>query len=277
MRRFTRGEPPLPSIRNVVVFLACAVAAPGIVSFADAAIVTASGWANDYWPVWHTRFRSNVLTNLIWVPVVVIARGAGSPGCAPRRRAGTWRRQRSRCRSRWSRSACWRRELDGDDAPALRPAAAVPVGRGALRSRRRQRSAVDVLRAGNLERGRRARAVLRRDAEQNTLSLQIFLTMTAASSLLLASMFAEQRRAKLVLADSESRYRGVFESTSDGILVTDASHAVAAVNPAFCRLTGYSAEQVRTAHPRTSSTSTICSRSTRIWTRSAPAIRSPRS
>ena len=75
--------------------------------------------------------------------------------------------------------------------------------------------------------------------------------MTAASSLLLASMFAEQRRAKLVLADSESRYRGVFESTSDGILVTDASHAVAAVNPAFCRLTGYSAEQVRAAHPRT--------------------------
>ena len=77
MRRFATGEPPLPGIRNVVVFLVCAVAAPGIVSFADAAIVTASGWANDYWLVWHTRFRSNVLTNLVWVPVVVIAAKRG--------------------------------------------------------------------------------------------------------------------------------------------------------------------------------------------------------
>ena len=64
-------------MRNVVVFLVCAVAAPAIVSFVDAAIVTGSGWANDYWLVWHTRFRSNVLTNLIWVPVVVIAAKRG--------------------------------------------------------------------------------------------------------------------------------------------------------------------------------------------------------
>ena len=92
------GEPPSPGVRNVAVFLACAVAAPGVVSFVDAAIVTGSGWANDYWLVWHTRFRSNVLTNLLWVPVVVIAATARrSPGCAPPRRAGTPRRPRSGC------------------------------------------------------------------------------------------------------------------------------------------------------------------------------------
>ncbi len=163
MRRFAAGEPPPPGVRNAVVFLACAVAAPGIVSFADAAIVTASGWANDYWLVWHTRFRSNVLTNLVWVPVVVISARRGLAWlrtASPRRYAEAAALALSLAAVAHRRVR--RRGIDGDDAAAVRAAAAVPVGRRPLRNRRCQRGAVDVLRAGDLERGRRARAVLRR-------------------------------------------------------------------------------------------------------------------
>ena len=52
------------------------------------------------------------------------------------------------------------------------------------------------------------------------------------------------------LAERESQYRSIVESTGDGVLVTDLTNAVVAVNPAFCTITGYSAEQLRTLHPR---------------------------
>ena len=68
VRRFSRGRPPFEGSRGVAVFLLFAVAAPLVVSFADAAAVTLTGWAHDFRLVWNTRFRSNVLTNLIWVP-----------------------------------------------------------------------------------------------------------------------------------------------------------------------------------------------------------------
>jgi len=49
----------------VVLFLLFAVAAPFAVSFADAAAITLTGWSHDFHLIWHTRFRSNVLTNII--------------------------------------------------------------------------------------------------------------------------------------------------------------------------------------------------------------------
>src|SRR5262245_44709997 len=57
LRRFSRGRPPFDSSRSAAVFLLFAVAAPLVVSFADAAAVTLTGWAHDYFLVWNTRFR----------------------------------------------------------------------------------------------------------------------------------------------------------------------------------------------------------------------------
>ncbi|MCX6074352.1 MAG: sensor domain-containing diguanylate cyclase [Campylobacterales bacterium] len=48
---------------------------------------------------------------------------------------------------------------------------------------------------------------------------------------------------------SESRYRTLFESTYDGILITDASLKIIAVNKALCRLTGYEEEELKTKTP----------------------------
>ncbi len=45
-------------------------------------------------------------------------------------------------------------------------------------------------------------------------------------------------------------YTKVFESTADGILVTDAQGTILAVNPAFSRITGYSAEEALGQSPR---------------------------
>src|SRR6185436_8390681 len=40
--------------------------------------ITLTGWGRDYVLIWNTRFRSNVLTNLIWVPAVVTGATRGA-------------------------------------------------------------------------------------------------------------------------------------------------------------------------------------------------------
>src|ERR1051325_2787198 len=78
IRRFARGREPFDGFREVGLFLVFAVAAPFVVSFADAAAVTLTGWSRGFGLIWHTRFRSNVLTNIIWVPAVVIGATRGA-------------------------------------------------------------------------------------------------------------------------------------------------------------------------------------------------------
>jgi signal transduction histidine kinase len=77
IRHFSRGEPRFDSVHKVVVFMVFAVATPLVMSFLDAGVVVGTGWAHDFWLAWHTRVRSNILTNLIWVPAVVVAVTAG--------------------------------------------------------------------------------------------------------------------------------------------------------------------------------------------------------
>jgi integral membrane sensor domain MASE1 len=90
MRRFAGGEPIFDSFKGVLVFVAFALAVPMLVSFLDAGIMVATGWAPHYWLVWYTRFCSNALTNLIWVPVLVIGltRGLDSLRTSPWMRFG---------------------------------------------------------------------------------------------------------------------------------------------------------------------------------------------
>lgn len=46
------------------------------------------------------------------------------------------------------------------------------------------------------------------------------------------------------LAASEARYRAIFDSTVEGIMVTDSESRIVQVNPAFSEITGYSADEV---------------------------------
>ena len=52
------------------------------------------------------------------------------------------------------------------------------------------------------------------------------------------------RRSEQRLAASESRYRAIFDSAAEGIMLTDAALRIVQVNPAFSEITGYMAEEV---------------------------------
>jgi PAS domain S-box-containing protein len=60
----------------------------------------------------------------------------------------------------------------------------------------------------------------------------------------------EKRAAEKALRESEGRYRTLFESAGDGIMITDAHGAIEYVNPAFERITGYARGEVLGKTPR---------------------------
>jgi two-component system nitrate/nitrite sensor histidine kinase NarX len=251
VHHFARGRPPFEGFRGVALFLLFAVLAPFVVSFADAGAVVLTGWSHDYWLVWHTRFRSNVLTNIIWVPAVVIALTGGR---------------------RWLAASRVRRYIEAGllalglalvgssvfgplgshAAMALLLApfplilwAAVRFGTGGV-SAALLAFAFVVIRNASHGYG----PFVGSSAAESTLAVQIFLTLLAAPMLLLASLLQERRQVASALAAREAQYRSIFESTGDGVLITDLSNAVVAVNPAFSRMTGYAADDLAGIHPR---------------------------
>jgi PAS domain S-box-containing protein len=251
LRRLSRGRAPFEGFREVALFLLFAVVSPFVVSFADAAAVTLTGWASDFSLIWHTRFRSNVLTNIIWVPAVVIGvtRGADWLLTASRRVLGE--------------AAALTLALGlvavavfGPRAPhtvtvlLLVPFplflwAAVRFGAGGV-SAALLGFAFLVIWSVAHGNGPFTQAPPLRAA----LPIQLFLTLLSAPMLLLAALLQERRQMEAALSERESQYRSIVESTGDGVLVTDLDNAVVAVNPAFCTIAGYPQDHLAALHPR---------------------------
>jgi PAS domain S-box-containing protein len=251
VRHFSRGRAPFDGFRQVGLFLSFAVLAPFVVSFADAATMVWTGRAHDYWLVWNTRFRSNVLTNIIWVPAVVTIATRG-----------------------WS----W---LKAVSRPVLGEAALLAIGLALVgfcifgRFGSHSLSAVllapfplflwAAVRFGT---GGVSAALLgfafpviwhaaqgngplvAPSPADNTPAVQLFLTLLAAPMLLLAALLQERRAVESALAERESQYRSIFESTGDGVLITNLANEVAAFNPAFSAMTGYRPDELATIEPR---------------------------
>jgi PAS domain S-box-containing protein len=253
VRRFSdRRARPLEGFANVLVFLGSAIAAPLLVSFLDAGVVVLTGWASDFGLVWRTRFRSNVLTNVIWVPVVV----------AFATNVGTWARQIPRRRHLEAlllvasvllvgELVFGDPQIGSEEISALLYLplplllwAAFRFGIGGVSFSLLVFSLVVIW---NAMHGHGPFTGAEPQAE--ILTIQVFLTLLAIPSLLLAGLLQEHRRAAALLAESEAQYRSIFESTSDGVLITDLSQTVAAANPAFYRLTGWSAGKLRATPP----------------------------
>jgi two-component system sensor kinase FixL len=77
VRWFSDAPARFDTLRRTVVYvLAAGLAAPFLSSFADAAAVTAT-LGEPYWLVWRTRFFSNVLTELVLGPAIIIAITSG--------------------------------------------------------------------------------------------------------------------------------------------------------------------------------------------------------
>ena len=89
-RIVSAGQRHVQSLREMVIFLVFCAALPTLVlSFADAAITVATHWSNDFWLVYATRARANVLTNTIVVPTALALFG------------GEWSDLVRQWRSRW--------------------------------------------------------------------------------------------------------------------------------------------------------------------------------
>lgn len=72
--RYLNGGPVrFDSIRQVAIFVFAAVFAPFLSSFLDAGFVVMNRWGSgSYWQIWRMRFTSNVLAELIIVPLIVM-------------------------------------------------------------------------------------------------------------------------------------------------------------------------------------------------------------
>ncbi|ENO89145.1 diguanylate cyclase domain-containing protein [Thauera linaloolentis] len=124
----------------------------------------------------------------------------------------------------------------------------------ALRDAQRQRVAglfllAFVLSAGSIHyllaaARRHVGSIARINAEQERLIAQRTGEL-AASNAGLAREIAQRLRDQRRLAASEARYRAVFDSTAEGIMLIDDEMRVLQVNPAFTRITGYEEDEVR--------------------------------
>ncbi|WP_418647341.1 diguanylate cyclase domain-containing protein [Thauera butanivorans] len=91
---------------------------------------------------------------------------------------------------------------------------------------------------------RHVRAIARVNAEQERLIAQRTGELEA-SNLGLAREIDRRQRDQRRLAASEARYRAIFDSTAEGIMLIDGEMRIVQVNPAFTAITGYGEEEVR--------------------------------
>jgi PAS domain S-box-containing protein len=54
----------------------------------------------------------------------------------------------------------------------------------------------------------------------------------------------QTRLAEESLQEAEARYRSIFEATSDGLIILDPDSRIVEVNPALCRMHGYTREEL---------------------------------
>ncbi|RRV48447.1 phosphodiesterase DibA [Stutzerimonas stutzeri] len=82
----------------------------------------------------------------------------------------------------------------------------------------------------------------------------LFVTLTSALLFVLGRRhvrrFDEQQRAQHLQETSLKQAAAVFDSTQEGVLVTDPQQHIVHVNPAFSRITGYSTEEVLGQTPK---------------------------
>jgi len=75
--------------------------------------------------------------------------------------------------------------------------------------------------------------------------IQISWIMMAAPMLMLAAVVRERTVATLASSESEVRFRQLFEQATIGVVIETLEGCVRHVNPAFCRLCGYSERELR--------------------------------
>src|SRR6266576_2277392 len=89
LRYLNNGLLRFDSIRQVAIFVFAALLAPFLSSFLDAGFVVLNRWGSgSYWQIWRMRFSSNVLAELIVVPLIIMW---GTDRLSAFRRVSLWR------------------------------------------------------------------------------------------------------------------------------------------------------------------------------------------
>ena len=213
VRRVTHPHRPFAfdSLAATLTFVAYGATLPTVLlSFADAGISVATGWSADYYAAFATRARSNVLTHLIVVPVIVdlmtsdwrhfrtlrVAEGAALTGLLL-----------VTCGIAFSRST---------GSPAFAAVLYTPmplllwaafrfgpggIGWGAL--------LVSMVASWNALNGRGPFSS--RPPQEEVVFLQLFLLASTLPLLCLSAVIRERDRASLAVRQSESALRGSYE------------------------------------------------------------------
>jgi PAS domain S-box-containing protein len=250
VRHFMAGAPSLDSMRNVVVFICGAVLlAPFLSSFLDAAFVSLIAWGeSSYTKLWTTRFVSNMLATLVFVPVVITWAA----------RDGVW--SRSADRARRAEGALilaglltvsifvfdWHLAASGIPPtflylplPFLLWAALRFGPRGASLSF----TIVALLAIWGAAHERGPFVV--GAAADNALSVQLFLISVAIPLLVLAAVMEERKATFRRLRKSEERFATAFRSSPDAIVISRRSDGkIIEVNERWQTMFGYTRDEV---------------------------------
>ena len=245
IRRLVHGPVKFDSVFTIATFaISAVILAPLLSSFLDAAFVVLVGWKSDgYWQVWRMRLPSNVLSDLILVPFIVLwFTNAGA----------------------WSRRASWRRFAEAlllicgllvvsflvfgrhSAGPGTLPVlvylplpfllwAAVRLGPAGASTSLLVLTLVSIWGAIH---GRGP--FITRSPEENVLSLQVFLIAVSFPLMFLAALVEERRVNTNALRAGEARYRALVMAGADMVWRADARGEVSFATRVWQDLTGQS-------------------------------------
>ena len=111
-----------------------------------------------------------------------------------------------------------------------------------LKSRLQQRLVPAVRRVLAEAEGRKARKKAEAELREAHRTLEESVRIRTAE---LEAEINERKRADEALRESEERFRTIFEETHLGIVIAAPSFVFERANPAFCRMTGYSEDELR--------------------------------
>jgi PAS domain S-box-containing protein len=241
VRYFIGGPIRFTSLRNVSIFSLCvALTGPFLSSFLDAAFVVWNHWGQDsYWGLVRIRFSSNVLAALIVVPLIVTWATDGILAL----RTARLSRYLEGCALFLglflvSYAVLYEFGSGADSAFLFLPLpfllwAAVRFGSlGASTAM----SIVGVLAIWSASHGHGPFSG--GTAEQNALSIQIFLIVLAIPMLFLAAVLEERARRETDLGESESRFRIVADAAPVLIWMSDVDKLCTFFNRSWLEFTG---------------------------------------
>ena len=241
-----RGPIQFTSLRNAGIFCLCVVfAGPFLSSFLDAAFVRWNAWGQgSYWELISIRFFSNALAALIVVPLIVTWATKGIPAMRTAGRACLLEACLLLFGLLSISFAVLYRFGPGVDSAFLFLTLPFLLWAAARFGSLGTSTALSIVGFLAIWSGSHGHGPFSGGtAEQNTLSIQIFLIVLSIPMLLLAAVIEERATGETELRESESRFRIVADSAPVLIWMSGVDKLCTFFNKPWLEFTGRSLEQ----------------------------------